>query len=161
MHLAAPHGAVVIVGLLRGADDSLELLAESLAECARFAPDVRIALEPLNRYESHLINTVKEALEVVKRVGAENLGILFDTFHANIEEFSFGEAIRVAGDRLFHVHLADSNRWVPGFGRLGFGEVWEALAAIGYRGSLVLECFPKPGVREMLSAADKIRSQWS
>lgn len=161
MRLAAPHGAVVIVGLLRGADGSPELLVKSLAECAQFDPGVKLALEPLNRYESRLINTAREALEVVERVGVENLGILFDTFHANIEEPSIEEAIRTAGECLFHVHLADSNRWVPGFGHLPFDEVWEALAAIGYRGSMVFECFPKPGAREMLSAAAKIRSQWS
>lgn len=161
MRLAAPHGAVVIVGLLRGADGSLDLLVESLRECAQFDTSVKIALEPLNRYESRLINTTREALAVVERVGAENLGLLFDTFHANIEELSFGEAIRVAGDRLFHVHLADSNRWVPGFGHLNLTEVWEALQAINYRGGIVVECFPKPSPESMLSAATQIKSQWN
>ena len=144
VRLARPHGAVVIVGLLRGADGEPELLVESLQECTRFDPGVKLALEPLNRYESRLINTVAEALEVVERVGADNLGILFDTFHANIEEHDFREAVRAAGDRLFHVHLADSNRWVPGHGHLPFPQVVGALAGIGYRGALVVESLLKP-----------------
>jgi len=144
MRLARPYGAVVIVGLLRGADGSLELLVESLRECARFDPSVRLALEPLNRYESRLINTVGEALDVVEQLGEENLGVLFDTFHANIEERSLREAISLAEDRLFHVHLADSNRWVPGYGHFPFPEVMEALVAINYTGAMVIESFPKP-----------------
>ena len=149
MRLAKPFGAVVIVGLLRGADGSLELLVESLRECARFDPSVRLALEPLNRYESRLINTVEEALEVVERVGAENLGVLFDTFHANIEERSLREAISLAEDRLFHVHLADSNRWVPGYGHFPFPEVMAALEEVGYRGALVVESLLKPSPRAL------------
>lgn len=150
MRLAAPHGAVVIVGLLRGVDGSLELLVESLRECARFDTSVKIALEPLNRYESRLIHTAAEALKVIDQVGAENLGLLLDTFHAGIEERGIGEAFRAAGQRLFHVHLADSNRWVPGYGHFPFPEVMEALAAIDYAGALVIESFPKPGPEAML-----------
>jgi len=150
MRLARPYGAVVIVGLLRGTDGSLDLLAESLKECARFDPDVRLALEPLNRYESRLVNTVGEALEVIERTGADNLGILFDTFHASIEERSPAEAILSAGERLFHVHLADSNRWVPGHGHLNFQEMLRALEGIGYRGALVVESLLKPSPRALL-----------
>ena len=156
MRLARPYGAVVIVGLLRGADGSLELLVESLRECARFDPSVRLALEPLNRYESRLINTVGEALDVVEQLGEENLGVLFDTFHANIEEQSLREAISLAEDRLFHVHLADSNRWVPGYGHFPFQEVMEALAAIDYTGAMVIESFPKPYPEGLLQFPEKM-----
>lgn len=161
MRLAKSFGAVVIVGLLRGIAGSLDLLVESLGECARFDTSVKIALEPLNRYESRLVNTVAEALAIVEQVGADNLGLLFDTFHANIEEPSIGGAIRAAGERLFHVHLADSNRWVPGYGHLNLTEVWEALRAINYRGGIVVECFPKPSSDALLSAARRIRLQWN
>ena len=150
MRLARPYGAVVIVGLLRGADGDLDLLVESLIECTRFDPGVKLALEPLNRYESRLINTVAEALELVAQVGAENLGVLFDTFHANIEERSPKEAILSAGEQLLHVHLADSNRWVPGHGHLNFRGVMEALEEIGYRGALVVESVLKPSSRAVL-----------
>jgi len=157
MRLAAPHGAVVIVGLLRGADGSLELVVESLRECARFDTSVRVALEPLNRYESRLINTVEQALGVVERVGADNLGVLFDTFHAHIEERSLREAVSAASDRIFHVHLADSNRSVPGYGHLAFREVLTALKGIGYQGALVVESLLKPSPAALLSFPSQAR----
>jgi sugar phosphate isomerase/epimerase len=156
MDLAREFKAVVIVGSLRGADGTPKLLVESLRECAHYDPKIRLALEPLNRYESRLVNTVAEALEVIEQVGMENLGVLFDTFHANIEEVKIGNAIRKAGDRLFHVHLADSNRFVPGHGHLDFEEVWDALAKSGYRGSLVLEPLPRPSAEALLSVPKKI-----
>lgn len=150
MRLARPHGAVVIVGLLRGADGDPDLLAKSLRECARFDPDVKLALEPLNRYESRLINTVAQALEMVEQVGADNLGVLLDTFHANIEEQDPGGAIAAAGEKLFHVHLADSNRWVPGHGHLDFPPLLDALEKIGYQGALVVESLLKPAPQALL-----------
>jgi len=150
MRFAKPFGAVVIVGSLRGADGDMELLVESLRECAAYNADVKIALEPLNRYESHLVNTVADALDIIDKAGAENLGILFDTFHSNIEEVSIEEAIRAAGDRLFHVHLADSNRYVPGYGHLDFDAVWEGLSEIDYRGALVIEALPDPKATQSL-----------
>ena len=160
MRLAARFEAVVIVGLLRGTEGEVALLVESLRECARNAPPVALALEPLNRHESGLLPTVGETLALVERVGAENLGLLFDTFHASIEERDPADAIRAAGERLFHVHLADSNRWPPGYGHLDFTTLWEALEEIGYRGSLVLECFPKPDPAALLAAGDRIRAGW-
>ncbi|MEN3010650.1 MAG: sugar phosphate isomerase/epimerase family protein [Candidatus Bipolaricaulaceae bacterium] len=143
--------AIVIIGLLRGKSGNLSLFYESLQECVRANPDVRFALEPLNRYETELINSVAEALALVERVGANNLGILFDTFHGNIEERSVPEALRLCGERLFHVHLADSNRWIPGFGHFPFAELWETLEHVGYKGSLILECLPRPDPMWLLS----------
>lgn len=147
-------GAVIIVGLLRGKTGKRCLLKESLGECAHANPKVRLALEPLNRYETGLLNTVEEALGVIETVGAENVGILWDSFHANIEEPSLSGAIKLAGERLFHVHLADSNRWIPGFGHLPFNEIWEALERVGYSGSIVLECLPKPEPEHILSVKE-------
>ncbi len=156
MQFAKSFGAVVIVGSLRGADGDMELLVESLRECATYDAEVRIAFEPLNRYESRLVNTVGEALVVIGKAGAENVGILFDTFHANIEERNIGQAFRDAGERLFHIHLADSNRWIPGFGHLPFTEVWSALKAMNYASGLVIETFPRPNVEALLSVARTI-----
>jgi len=144
MDLASPFGAVVIIGLIRGKEGEKTLLRDALRECADFRKDVRLALEPLNRYETSLLHTVAEALEFIEALNRKNVGILFDTFHANIEEASIAEAILFAKDRLFHVHVADSNRWIPGFGHLDFSKVWEALDKVNYKGSLVLECLPKP-----------------
>ncbi len=161
MHFAKPFEAVVIVGSLRGVEGDMDLLIESLRECAAYDTKVRIALEPLNRYESRLVNTAVEALSLVNRVGAENLGLLLDTFHANIEERDIGQAFRDAGDRLFHVHLADSNRWSPGYGHLPFDQVWTALAAIDYGGGLVVEAFPHPSAEALLASLATIKTQWS
>jgi len=160
MQFAKSFGAIVIVGSLRGADGDMGLLIESLRECTAYDAEVKIALEPLNRYESRLVNTVADGLDVVERVSAENIGLLADTFHANIEERDIGEAFRAAGDRLFHVHLADSNRWVPGFGHLPFTEVWTALKAMNYASGLVIEAFPHPREEALLASATAIRAQW-
>lgn len=146
--------AVVIVGLLRGKTGELRLLRDSLKECTRAYPKVCFALEPLNRYETVLLNTVSQALEFVDQVGMENLGLLFDTFHANIEEHSVKEAVELCGERLFHVHLADSNRWIPGFGHFPFPELWEALEKVRYKGALVLECFSRPSPEQLLLEAE-------
>ena len=153
VRFARDFGAVVIIGSLRGTKGDMDLLIESLRECAKYDPTVKLALEPLNRYESELVNRVEEALWVIEKVGADNLGILFDTFHANIEEVSLSEAIRTAGERLFHVHLADSNRFVPGYGHLDFDEVWAGLSAIAYPGALVVESLPKPSAEALLAPA--------
>ena len=161
MRLAKPFAAVVIVGSLQGSGGERSLLVESLKECANHERAVRLAVEPLNRYESPLVNTICDASAIVDRVGAENLGLLFDTFHSNIEEISSDAAIRQAGDRLFHVHLADSNRWVPGYGHLDFESIWRALEDVEYLGALVVESFPRPSANALLTAPQQIRSQWT
>ena len=161
MHLAKPFVAVVIVGSLQGSDGELPLLIESLQECTGHDRTVRLALEPLNRYESSLVNTTSDASAIVDRVGAENLGLMLDTFHANIEEGSSDAAIRKAGDRLFHIHLADSNRWVPGHGHLDFEPIWRALEDVRYSGALVVESLPRPSADALLTVSQKIRSQWT
>jgi sugar phosphate isomerase/epimerase len=106
---------------------------------------VRIALEPLNRYETPLINTAREALEFLDRLGADNLGLLLDTFHMNIEEPSIEESIRICSGRIFHFHVADSNRWYPGAGHLDFAGILQTLLATGYDGFVSGEFMAKPG----------------
>ena len=160
MALARDFGAVVIVGSLRGATGSMDLLRDALIECADSNPSVRVALEPLNRYESRLLNSIEETADLVETIGAGNLGLLFDTFHTNIEEVSISAAIERAGDRLFHVHLADSNRWVPGFGHLDFTVVWKSLEQVSYQHSLVLEPLPRPSADELLSCGRRLKAEW-
>lgn len=151
--LAARFQAVVILGLIRGItppgqlkDQSMTYLVEALQECsAAAAPHgVRYALEPLNRYETDLIHTVAEGLELIERVGAENFGLLLDSFHMNIEEPSLAESIRLAGDRIFHFHVADSNRWYPGAGHLDFKSILDTLFKTGYQGFVSGEFMPVP-----------------
>ena len=159
MSFAEAFDAVVIVGSLRGADGNLDVLEDSLRACASFNAAL-LALEPLNRYESRLLNTVSSAVEMIDRVGRDNLGILYDTFHANIEETDASEAIAAAGDRLAHVHLADSNRWVPGHGHIRFSDVWAGLEDVGYARSVVLEPLLQPSAEALLHSGGEIRSGW-
>ncbi|NOZ26508.1 MAG: sugar phosphate isomerase/epimerase [Chloroflexi bacterium] len=151
--LAARFDAVIIIGLLRGIvkpgvdhGQAMEWLVTALQECcAAGAPQgVRLALEPINRYETSLINNVDQGLDLIERVGADNLGLLLDTFHMNIEEPSMEESIRRAGDRIFHFHVADSNRWYPGAGHLDFRSLLKALFETGYAGFVSGEFMPMP-----------------
>jgi sugar phosphate isomerase/epimerase len=151
--LAARFRAVVILGLIRGIspagqthEQSMAYLVEALQECsAAAAPHgVRYALEPLNRYETDLIHTVADGLDLIERVGADNFGLLLDTFHMNIEEPSIEASIRACGDRIFHFHVADSNRWHPGAGHLDFKRMLDTLLDTGYDGFVSGEFMPIP-----------------
>ncbi len=151
--LAEELGALVILGLIRGItpegqthERSMEYLVEAIQACAEAAAgtSVRFALEPMNRYETDLIHTAAQGLDLVERVGAENFGLLLDTFHMNIEEPSIEDSIRRCGDRIFHFHVADSNRWYPGAGHMDFGSILNTLEATGYEGFVSGEFMPKP-----------------
>lgn len=151
--LAAHFQAVVIIGLIRGivkpgveADQAVGWLVEALRECCAAARPhgIRLALEPINRYETTLINTTAQGLDLIKRVGADNFGLLLDTFHMNIEEPEFLSSIQQCGPHIFHFHVADSNRWYPGAGHLDFKAILGALFATGYQGWVSGEFLPKP-----------------
>ena len=150
---AARTGAVIIVGLLRGIvkpgvdhAQAMDWLVEALQQCcARARPHgVRLALEPINRYETTLINNLTQGLELLERVGADNMGLMPDTFHMNIEDAVIEDSLRACGDRIFHVHVADSNRWYPGAGHLDFRSILDALYATGYQGYVSGEFMPLP-----------------
>jgi sugar phosphate isomerase/epimerase len=141
--LAKKAGAVIIIGLVRGIIQSgvsekqaREWMFSGFKSCVEIADKehVRIAFEPLNRYETPLLNTARESLELIERVGADNLGLLLDTFHMNIEEPSIEESIKACGDRIFHFHVADSNRWYPGAAHLDFRKILDVLFSTGYGG---------------------------
>jgi len=121
-------------------------LVEALQECAAEAAphNVNYALEPLNRYETDLIHTVDEGLDLIERVGADNFGLLLDTFHMNIEEPIEEESIRQCSNRIFHFHVADSNRWYPGAGHLDFKSLLSVLFSMGYHGYVSGEFMPIP-----------------
>ncbi len=101
---------------------------------------LQLAIEVLNRYESHLLNTAEEAVRFVEEVGAPNVGILLDAYHMNIEEADLASAIRAAGEHLFLFHAAGSNRQAVGRGHTDFAGVVRALRGIGYSGSIIIEC---------------------
>lgn len=165
-----PGRTVIIIGLLRGIvkpgvdhEQAMDWLIEALQACADAAAPhgVRLALEPINRYETTLINTVSQGLALIERVGADNFGLLLDTFHMNIEEPSIKESIRACGDRIFHFHVADSNRWYPGAGHLDFESILEALFATGYQHYISGEFMPMPdadtSAREAIAYLRNIR----
>lgn len=150
---AARFGAVIIIGLIRGIVKPgvdpvqvIDWLVEALRECSAAARlhGIRLALEPINRYETTLINTAAQGLDLIERVGADNFGLLLDTFHMNIEEPGIEASIRACGSRIFHFHVADSNRWVPGAGHLDFQSILKTLFTTGYPGWVSGEFLPKP-----------------
>jgi D-psicose/D-tagatose/L-ribulose 3-epimerase len=127
--------------------------AESLREAADHAGErgVRLAVEPLNRFETDLVNTIEQALELCALVDRDNLGLLVDTFHMNIEEKDVAEAVRTAGDKVFHVQVAENDRGIPGSGHVPWTAFFAALRSIGYRGQIVVESF-LPTVAEIARA---------
>ncbi|MFZ5916928.1 MAG: 5-keto-L-gluconate epimerase [Chloroflexota bacterium] len=148
-----PGRTVIIIGLLRGIvkpgvgqTQAMDWLVGALRECCAEARPhgVRLALEPINRYETTLVNNVVQGLDLIEHVGADNLGLLLDTFHMNIEEPSIESSIRACGERAFHFHVADSNRWYPGAGHLDFHSILETLYATGYQGYVSGEFMPLP-----------------
>ncbi len=102
--------------------------------------NLRLVMEVLNRYESHLLNTAAQALTFVTQVGAANVGVLLDTYHMNIEEAHPAAAILDAGKRLFLFHAADSNRQAVGRGHTDFLVLTRALRRVGYTGDVIIEC---------------------
>ena len=154
---AARVNAVVIVGLigtssLDGQDVATatdQLVSGLRALAVEAEPQgVRIAVEPVNRYESPLLRTVEDGLRLLDAVDVPSVGLLLDTFHMNIEEASIPGSIRRCGDRTFHVHVADSNRWHPGAGHIGFSCILDALDDVAYSGFLSGEFLPNPGPDE-------------
>jgi len=154
--VASHFGAVIIIGLVRGIvkpgmdhAQAMDWLVEALRECSAAARPhgIRLALEPINRYETTLINNAAEGLDLIERVGADNFGLLLDTFHMNIEEADIEASIHACDERIFHFHVADSNRWYPGAGHLDFRSILKALFDTSYQGWVSGEFLPKPDVK--------------
>ena len=161
VELAAELQAQEVVGLIRGRcservprPEAMKLVEDALAHCASYAlaRGAMLALEPINRYETDLLNSVAECLPVVRSIG-EGIGLLVDTFHMNIEEVDIAESIRSAGKAITHVHFADSNRWAPGCGHIDFGAVVRVLEEIGYNGFVSAEILPRPSPDDAASLA--------
>jgi len=116
---------------------------ECLKECQAHAEQVgvRIALEPLNRFETYFLNRGEQALELAEAVGG-NCGVALDAFHMNIEETDLFATIRAAGDKLADFHVADNNRMPPGMGALDWEAIVRELQGIGYEGHMTVEFVP-------------------
>ena len=102
---------------------------------------VTIAVEPLNRFETFFLNIAEDAVAFCDQIGHPNVGVLLDTFHANIEEKDIGKAYRTVGRHLKHVHSCENDRGIPGSGHVEWKSVFEALRDIKYDGWLTIESF--------------------
>ena len=118
-------------------------IARALEAAAKHAKSLGIAfgIEPVNRYETHLINTGWQAVEMIERVGADNIFVHLDTYHMNIEEKGAGNGILDAREHLRYIHLSESDRGTPGEGTCDWDEIYATLAAIGFKGGLAMESF--------------------
>jgi D-psicose/D-tagatose/L-ribulose 3-epimerase len=116
---------------------------DSLRTAAAYAAErgVGFAIEPLNRFETDLVNTTEQGVRLCRDIGSDNVGLLLDTFHMNIEEKDIGAAIREAGPYVRHFHTCENDRGAPGTGHVEWTDVFAALDAIGYGGDAVIESF--------------------
>lgn len=127
---------------------------ENLQSLGQLAADagVTIGIEPLNRFETDMINLTEQAIALIHEVGHPAYKVHIDTFHANIEEKSIPDAIRLAGDLLGHFHACENDRGTPGTGHIDWIDVRDALLEINYAGPVVIESFT-PGIVEIAKAA--------
>jgi D-psicose/D-tagatose/L-ribulose 3-epimerase len=153
--LAAAIGATVVAGpayapvgktwLMSSAEReaTIDRLTERLKPVVAHAEEREVALgiEPLNRYETSLINTVEQALEVVERIDSQACGVALDTFHMNIEEKDPSAAIRAAKGRIAHVQVCGNDRGAPGSDHTDWPKILDALEEADYRGPLCIESF--------------------
>ncbi len=146
-------GAPVIIGSMQGKvrpndsrEQALDWLKSGLNRLAGRAKTFGLPLffEPLNRYETNLVNRLDEGVTLLQSLETDNVRLLADLFHMNIEEASIPEALRQAGDAVGHIHFVDSNRRPAGNGHIDFGGVATALSEMDYRGYCSAEALPYP-----------------
>jgi D-psicose/D-tagatose/L-ribulose 3-epimerase len=142
--ICGPLGAPL--GVFSGAPPTAEEKARSVAylrEVATYAEDrsVTIALEYLNRFEMYLTNTAADLAALVREVDHPRVRMMYDTFHAHIEEKDPRAALRDSADVLVHVHVSENDRSTPGAGQVAWDETFAGLAEIGYDGWIVIEAF--------------------
>ncbi|HET8549709.1 MAG TPA: sugar phosphate isomerase/epimerase family protein [Bryobacteraceae bacterium] len=145
------------VGYLPGRRRTQEEWKHAVEELRGLVPaleqyDVTLAIEPLNRFETYFLNTMADARRLCDQVGSPRVGILGDTFHANIEEKEIGAAFRGAGQHLRHVHACENDRGIPGSGHVEWPSLVAALREINYDGYVVIESFGST-IREIAAAA--------
>ena len=136
----------------RGPAESRAALVEALVELGEHGVGVgtQVFLEPLNRYEDYLVNTLADAVSIVDEVASPGVAVIADTYHMSIEEADCAASIIAVGDHIRHVQLGDSNRLEPGAGHYDWPETLDALTAIGYDGWLAMECGLSGPVEEVL-----------
>ena len=150
---AAALGAEALTGVTYGgigersglppSDAELDNVAKALEQAAKIAAKVGLSfgIEPVNRYETHLINTAAQGVAMIERIGAANMFLHLDTYHMNIEEKGAGNGILQGRDHLRYIHLSESDRGTPGAGTCDWDEIFATLAAIRFTGGLAMESF--------------------
>ena len=150
---AGPLRAPAVIGSMQGRissdmqrDDAIAHLCDALNQLGEKARQhgVPLILEPLNRYETNVINRLAQGVELIRSLDTDNVKLLADLFHMNIEEQSICDALRDASQFIGHVHFVDSNRRPAGFGHTDLSAVGRALIEIDYRGCVSAEVFPYP-----------------
>lgn len=149
----AVFGAPAIIGSMQGRWDAqtdksaaMDYLRESLNDLGEHAAEMRVPLlyEPLNRYETNLATTLQQGVELLDSLQTQNVQLLADLFHMNIEEADIAAALRSTGKHVGHVHFVDSNRQAAGFGHMNFAPIAQALNEISFDGYASAEAFPIP-----------------
>ena len=153
MEVAAEFGAMINIGRVRGpyfdsiskeeAEDNFLRSMEELAELGKKL-GVDILLEPVNRYEIDFVNSCAQGAEILDRLGYDNVKLMPDLFHMNIEEPSIEGSLRKYIDYIGYIHFADSNRHAPGRGHLDFESIFTTLTALQYDGFITVEILPYP-----------------
>ncbi|PZX53980.1 sugar phosphate isomerase/epimerase [Algoriphagus ratkowskyi] len=153
MDFGAVFGAPAIIGSMQGnvlpgndREETMSWLAEALNQLGKHAESMGVILiyEPLNRYETNLLNTIEAGSKFLDTLETKSVKLLADLFHMNIEEGNLEESILNWGKYIGHVHFADSNRRPMGFGHTSMQEIASALKTIGYTGYASAEAFPYP-----------------
>jgi sugar phosphate isomerase/epimerase len=153
VEFAGALGAPAIIGSMQGRwggsvpkPVALRYLGNALYKldehAAQFATTV--LYEPLNRYETNLVNTLADGVQLLSGLGVSRVKLLADLYHMNIEEVDIAASLRAAGSFVGHVHFADSNRRAAGFGHTDFAPIVQALREIKYEGYLSAEVLPLP-----------------
>jgi sugar phosphate isomerase/epimerase len=146
--VASKFNSLVIIGSMQGSVDekigrgqTTGWLTECLNELSQIANgfNVNLVFEPINRYESNCINSLGQGIELIKSARSNNIKLLADLFHMNIEERSVEQAIIQTASHIGHIHFADSNRLFPGLGHTDFSKVFKALHQIHYEGYISVE----------------------
>jgi len=127
----------------RPTNEEFKLSADALREVAIYAKkyNVVLGLEPVNRYETYLINTAEQGMKLKEMIGMDNVKIHLDTYHMNIEEKSFYEATKLVEGELIHYHLCENDRGIPGTGLVNWDDIFKALSEMNYQGYAALESF--------------------
>jgi D-psicose/D-tagatose/L-ribulose 3-epimerase len=140
------HAGLGVMTGARRTPQEWDWAVEGLTKVARHAQDLRLTLciEPLNRFETYFLNTQADAARLVKDIGASNVRVHFDTFHANIEEQHPAASLRAITKVLGHVHISENDRGVPGTGHTDWRGILSVLQETGYDGWLTIESFAQP-----------------